>query len=86
MSPCSIYTCKTFRAKFTNLATATMGRLLKDAELILKGAQRHELQLSMMVTQAGGLRTAMALASPNSDSAAIIEAIRRRPNSTEAVR
>ena len=58
---------------------------LKDAELILKEAQRHDLQLPMTLTQAGLLRTAIALARPDSDSAAVIEAIRRRPNLTEGI-
>ena len=58
---------------------------LKDAELILKEAQRHDLQLPMTLTQAGLLRTAIALAGPDSDSAAVIEAIRRRPNLTEGI-
>jgi 3-hydroxyisobutyrate dehydrogenase-like beta-hydroxyacid dehydrogenase len=63
-----------------------LSQTLKDAELILKEAQRHDLQLPMTLTQAGLLRTAIALAGPNSDSAAVIEAIRRQPNLTEDIR
>jgi hypothetical protein len=37
----------------------------------------------MTLTQAGLLRTAIELKGPNSDSAAVIEAIRRRPSSSE---
>ena len=63
-----------------------ISQTLKDAELILKEAQRHELQLPMTLTQAGLLRTAIALTGPNSDSAAVIEAIRQRPNPKEDMR
>jgi 3-hydroxyisobutyrate dehydrogenase-like beta-hydroxyacid dehydrogenase len=63
-----------------------LSQTLKDAELILKEAERHDLQLPMTLTQAGLLRTAIALAGPNSDSSAVIEAIRRRPNLTKDIR
>jgi 3-hydroxyisobutyrate dehydrogenase-like beta-hydroxyacid dehydrogenase len=63
-----------------------LSQTLKDAELILKEAQRHDLQLPMTLTQAGLLRTAIALAGPDSDSSAVIEAIRRRPNLTKDIR
>jgi len=63
-----------------------ISQTLKDAELILKDAQRHDLQLPMTLTQAGLLRTAIALAGPDSDSAAVIEAFQRRPNPTEGIR
>ena len=55
-----------------------LSQTLKDAELILKEAQRQGLHLPLTVTQAGLLRTAIALKGPDSDSAAVIEAIRRR--------
>jgi 3-hydroxyisobutyrate dehydrogenase-like beta-hydroxyacid dehydrogenase len=58
---------------------------LKDVELILKEAQRHELQLPMTLTQASRLRRAIVPAGPDSDSAAVIDAIRRRPNLTEGI-
>ena len=60
-----------------------ISQTLKDAELILKEAQRQDLHLPMTLTQAGLLRTAIELKGPNSDSAAVIEAIRRRPSSSE---
>jgi 3-hydroxyisobutyrate dehydrogenase-like beta-hydroxyacid dehydrogenase len=60
-----------------------ISQTLKDAELILKEAQRQDLHLPMTLTQAGLLRTAIALTGPNSDSAAVIEAIRRRAASSE---
>ena len=58
-----------------------ISQTLKDAELILKEAQRQNLHLPMTLTQAGLLRTAIALTGPNSDSAAVIEAIRRAASS-----
>ena len=58
---------------------------LKDVELILKEAQRHELQLPMTLTQASRLRRAIVPAGPDSDSAAVIDAIGRRPNLTEGI-
>ena len=58
---------------------------LKDVELILKEAQRHEAQLPMTLTQASRLRRAIVPAGPDSDSAAVIDAIGRRPNLTEGI-
>jgi len=55
-----------------------ISQTLKDAELILEEAGRLGLLLPMTTTQAELLRAAIALAGPNSDSAAVIEAIRRR--------
>ena len=60
-----------------------ISQTLKDAELIPKEAQRQDLHLPMTLTQAGLLRTAIALTGPNSDSAPVIEAIRRRAASSE---
>jgi putative dehydrogenase len=53
-----------------------ISQTLKDAELILDEAGRENLSLPMTSTQATLLRTAIALRGPDSDSAAIIEAIR----------
>ena len=53
-----------------------ISQTLKDAELILGEAQRHNLWLPMTSTQTALLRTAIALEGPDSDSAAIIEAVR----------
>jgi putative dehydrogenase len=53
-----------------------IAQTLKDAELILKEAQAHGLPLPMTSTQAGLLRAAITLKGGDSDSAAIIEAIR----------
>jgi 3-hydroxyisobutyrate dehydrogenase-like beta-hydroxyacid dehydrogenase len=52
---------------------------LKDAELILEEARRRGLHLPMTSAQAHLLRAAIAIEGPNSDSAAVIEAIRRVP-------
>ena len=62
-----------------------ISQTLKDAELILKEAQRQNLHLPMTLTQAGLSRTAIALKGPNSDSA-VIEAIRQRAASSEISR
>lgn len=62
-----------------------IAQTLKDAELILSEANRHGLPLPMTTTQAGLLRAAIALEGPDSDSAAVIEAI-RRPAATEVTR
>ena len=62
-----------------------ISQTLKDAELILKEAQRQNLHLPMTLTQAGLLRTAIALKGPNSDSA-VFEAIRQRAASSEISR
>jgi 3-hydroxyisobutyrate dehydrogenase-like beta-hydroxyacid dehydrogenase len=56
-----------------------ISQTLKDAELILEEAKRRRLVLPVTSTQASLLRVAIALEGPDSDSAAVIEAIRRRP-------
>ncbi|MGF6307489.1 3-hydroxyisobutyrate dehydrogenase-like beta-hydroxyacid dehydrogenase [Bradyrhizobium sp. i1.8.4] len=53
-----------------------IAQTLKDAELILQEAGRHGLRLPLTSVQADLLRAAIALAGPDSDSAAVIEAIR----------
>ena len=53
-----------------------IAQTLKDAELILAEASRHDLMLPMTSTQTALLRTAIRLEGPDSDSAAVIEAIR----------
>jgi 3-hydroxyisobutyrate dehydrogenase-like beta-hydroxyacid dehydrogenase len=63
-----------------------ISQTLKDAELILREAKRRDLHLPMTSVQAGLLRAAIALEGPDSDSAAVIEAIRRQPASAEAFR
>jgi 3-hydroxyisobutyrate dehydrogenase-like beta-hydroxyacid dehydrogenase len=63
-----------------------ISQTLKDAELILEEAGRLGLLLPMTTTQAELLRAAIALAGPDSDSAAVIEAIRQRPVATEVPR
>jgi 3-hydroxyisobutyrate dehydrogenase len=55
-----------------------IAQTLKDAELILREAGRHGLALPMTAVQADLLRAAIALQGPDSDSAAVIEAIRAR--------
>jgi 3-hydroxyisobutyrate dehydrogenase-like beta-hydroxyacid dehydrogenase len=62
-----------------------IAQTLKDAELILNEASRRGLYLSMTATQADLLRAAIGLVGPNSDSAAVIEAI-RRPTATGVIR
>jgi 3-hydroxyisobutyrate dehydrogenase-like beta-hydroxyacid dehydrogenase len=62
-----------------------ISQTLKDAELILEEAGRQGLLLPMTTTQADLLRAAIALEGPDSDSAAVIEAI-RRPAATEVIR
>jgi 3-hydroxyisobutyrate dehydrogenase-like beta-hydroxyacid dehydrogenase len=57
-----------------------ISQTLKDAELILAEAKRRDLYLPMTSVQAGLLRAAMALEGPDSDSAAVIEAIRQAPS------
>jgi 3-hydroxyisobutyrate dehydrogenase-like beta-hydroxyacid dehydrogenase len=59
---------------------------LKDAELILEEAGRRGLLLPMTTTQAELLREAIAIQGPDSDSAAVIEAIRQPPDITEVTR
>lgn len=62
-----------------------IAQTLKDAELILNEASRRGLHLAMTAAQADLLRAAIALVGPDSDSAAIIEAI-RRPAATGIIR
>ena len=59
---------------------------LKDAELILKEAARQGLRLPVTAAQADLLREAIAILGPDSDSAAIIEAIRQRNVPAEVLR
>ena len=56
-----------------------ISQTLKDAELILLEARQRGLALPMTEAQADLLRAAIALEGPESDSAAIIEAIRQQP-------
>jgi 3-hydroxyisobutyrate dehydrogenase-like beta-hydroxyacid dehydrogenase len=63
-----------------------ISQTLKDAELILEEASRLGLLLPMTTTQAELLRAAIALEGPDSDSAAVIEAIRQRPVVPEVFR
>jgi 3-hydroxyisobutyrate dehydrogenase-like beta-hydroxyacid dehydrogenase len=60
-----------------------ISQTLKDAELILEEAERRGMVLPMTAIQADLLRAAIAREGPNSDSAAVIEAIRRRPSRSE---
>ena len=55
-----------------------IAQTLKDAELILREADKHHLPLPMTTAQTALLRAAIALQGPDSDSAAVIEAIRAR--------
>jgi putative dehydrogenase len=55
-----------------------IAQTLKDAELILQEARQCGLRLAITEAQAGLLRAAIALEGPDSDSAAVIEAIRRQ--------
>jgi putative dehydrogenase len=59
-----------------------ISQTLKDAELILQEAGRRGLQLPLTSVQAGLLRKTIALEGPDSDSAAVIEAVRQRPAGT----
>ena len=56
-----------------------IAQTLKDAELILEQAKRLGLLLPVTAVQTDLLRAAIALEGPDSDSAAVIEAIRRPP-------
>jgi 3-hydroxyisobutyrate dehydrogenase-like beta-hydroxyacid dehydrogenase len=56
-----------------------ISQTLKDAELILGEAGQRNLHLPVTAAQAGLLRTAIARTGPDSDSAAVIEAVRQRP-------
>ena len=57
-------------------AQSHIAQTLKDAELILDEARRTSQHLPVTSVQIGLLRAAIALAGPDADSAAIIEAIR----------
>jgi 3-hydroxyisobutyrate dehydrogenase-like beta-hydroxyacid dehydrogenase len=61
-----------------------IAQTLKDAELILSEAGRLGLRLPVTAAQAELLSTAIAIEGPDSDSAAVIEAIRRPPAASEA--
>jgi 3-hydroxyisobutyrate dehydrogenase-like beta-hydroxyacid dehydrogenase len=63
-----------------------ISQTLKDAELILEEASRRGLRLPVTAAQTELLRTAIALEGPDSDSAAVIEAIRRPLATSEAGR
>jgi 3-hydroxyisobutyrate dehydrogenase len=63
-----------------------IAQTLKDAELILEEAARHGLRLPVTEVQADLLRAAIAIEGPDSDSAAIIEAIRHRTDQAEVSR
>jgi 3-hydroxyisobutyrate dehydrogenase-like beta-hydroxyacid dehydrogenase len=63
-----------------------ISQTLKDAELILYEAAQLGLDLAVTEAQADLLRAAIAIEGPDSDSAAIIEALRQRPVSPEVVR
>jgi 3-hydroxyisobutyrate dehydrogenase-like beta-hydroxyacid dehydrogenase len=63
-----------------------ISQTLKDAELILQEAERRDLHLPLTLVQTGLLREAIVLEGPDSDSAAVIEAIRRRPASPGTAR
>jgi 3-hydroxyisobutyrate dehydrogenase-like beta-hydroxyacid dehydrogenase len=54
-----------------------IAQTLKDAELILAEGGRLGMSLPMTTTQADLLRAAISLVGPDSDSAAVIEAIRQ---------
>jgi 3-hydroxyisobutyrate dehydrogenase-like beta-hydroxyacid dehydrogenase len=63
-----------------------LAQTLKDAELIIIEAGRHGMHLPLTTAQAELLRTAIALQGPDSDSAAVIEAIRQQPDSSRVLR
>jgi 3-hydroxyisobutyrate dehydrogenase-like beta-hydroxyacid dehydrogenase len=63
-----------------------LAQTLKDAELILEEAARRDLLLPMTETQATLLRAAIAIEGPESDSAAVIAAIRPRADRAEVLR
>ena len=63
-----------------------ISQTLKDAELVLAEAGRLGLRLPVTTTQAELLRAAIELEGPDSDSAAVIEAIRQRPAAPEVSR
>ena len=63
-----------------------ISQTLKDVELILGEARRRGLLLPLTTTQAELLRAAIAIEGPDSDSAAVIEAIRPRRAASRASR
>jgi 3-hydroxyisobutyrate dehydrogenase len=63
-----------------------ISQTLKDAELILGEARQRRLNLPLTSAQAELLRAAIALQGPDSDSSAIIEAIRRSPGGSGETR
>ena len=63
-----------------------ISQTLKDAELILHEARQRGLRLPVTEAQADLLRAAIAITGADSDSAAIIEAIRQQSASTEVFR
>ena len=63
-----------------------ISQTLKDAELILEEARRRGLPLPVTTAQTDLLRAAIAIEGPDSDSAAVIEAIRQRPAASEISR
>jgi putative dehydrogenase len=63
-----------------------IAQTLKDAELILEQAARRGLRLSITEAQASLLRAAIAIEGPESDSAAVIEAIRPGADRAEDLR
>ena len=63
------------------LPQSHIAQTLKDAELILHKARQLGLHLAMTEAQTDLLRAAIALEGPDTDSSAVIEAIRQRPSS-----
>jgi 3-hydroxyisobutyrate dehydrogenase-like beta-hydroxyacid dehydrogenase len=63
-----------------------IAQTLKDAEIILEEAARRGLRLSITEAQASLLRTAIAIEGPESDSAAVIAAIRPGADRAEVLR
>ena len=63
-----------------------IAQTLKDAELIIAEARRHDMQLPLTTIQAELLRAAIALEGGDRDSAAVIEAIRRPPVTSQVLR
>ena len=63
-----------------------ISQTLKDAELILEEAHRLGLHLPMTTAQTQLLRVAIGLEGPDSDSSAVIEAIRRPSERSEVTR
>jgi L-threonate 2-dehydrogenase len=63
-----------------------LSQTLRDAELILEEAARQGLRLPVTEAHADLLRAAIAIAGPDSDSAAVVEAIRHRTDAAEISR